>query len=368
MTQLLTHSRQDSFKVCRKKHWFSYELGVRSANDGKALRMGSAYHDGIEALSNGLSVAQAVDVVRLSYEGCPQHFDAYGWEIECETVVRMICGYEWRWRNDGIRHVAAELEFNLPLLNPATGKSTPSFNLAGKIDGIVELADGRLAVKECKLLGDSIDRDADLWQRLRIDHQISMYVLAARRLGYPVDCVLYDVGRKPTIAPTAVALLDELGVKIVNDAQGNRVKTDRGMWRQTGDKDRGYVLQTRPMSIDEWGDKLNNDIAERPDFYYARNEIMRLDQDLDEYASDLWEMQKTIRDAQLNARWFRTVNKNTCSWCEFFGLCTTGFNIETDVLPEQFVRVENVNPELKGLNHVHDNAAESTAAATQATA
>lgn len=368
--QLLTHSRQDCFKVCRKRHQFAYELGIRSRLDGKALRMGSAYHAGIESLGKGGSLSDAVESVRAHYGNAPDGFDLYDWLIECETVVRLICGYEWRWRSDAIKNIAAEQAFELPLLNPETNKPSTVFNLAGKIDGIVELPDGRLAVKECKLLGDDIGMDSELWRRLRIDHQISLYVLAARRLGYPVDCVLYDVSRKPTIGPTLLPMLDEEGLKIVRDRDGNRVRNaptkpknscelcqgkgekgecvcSLGSWRQTADKEKGYELDARLMTVEEWGDKLNNDIAARPEFYYARHEVPRLDQDLAEYESELWDIQQTIREAQRNERWYRTSNKNTCGFCSFFDLCTSGFDAIRDVLPEHFIKVTDLHPELE---------------------
>ena len=344
--QLLTHSRQDSFKTCRKKHWFSYELGIRREVDAKALRMGSAYHSGLESLGKGCGLDDAVEAVRAYYDAFRDAYDQYEWEIERETVVRLLCGYQWRWENDELENVATEQSFQLPLRNPETGKTTPLFDLAGKIDGIVR-RDGRLGVKESKLLGDDIGQESDLWLRLRIDHQISMYVLAARKLGYAVDHVYYDVTRKPTIKPSAVPVLDALGAKIVLDARGERVKTEKKEWRQTGDTAKGYVLQTRPMTVEEWGDKLTNDITERPDFYYVRREIPRLDQDLAEYEVELWEIQRTIRDAQRNGHHFRTANKNTCAFCPFFGLCTTGFDPERAALPEGFVRVVDIHPELE---------------------
>lgn len=344
--QLLTHSRQSSFKACRKAHWFSYELGLRRETDGKPLRMGSAYHIGLEAIANLEGLDIAVEKAREYYGNCPQSFDQYEWDIECETVVRLLCGYVWRWANEPLEHLAAEQSFRLPLLNPDTGKPTPLFELAGKIDGIVRLQDSRLAVFESKLLGEDIQPDSDLWRRLQIDSQISMYVLAARRLGYPVECVLYNVTRKPTIKPTAIPLLDELGVKIVLDREGNRVKTKTGYYRTTGDTALGYVVQTRPMTVEEWGDKLTEDICERPDYYYVRREIARLDQDLKEYEYDLWSIQQTIRDAQKTNRWFRTASKN-CDWCSFFAPCTSNFQ-PSDSLPDGFVFVNDVNPELKG--------------------
>lgn len=355
MPQLLTHSRQDSFKSCRKKHQFAYEWRIRRETDAKALRMGTAFHDALESLGNGLGIAAAVEAIHRRYERLPDRFEALDWEYERETVLRLTCGYDWRWSGANLTHIATEQSFEMPLLNPETGKATPIFSLAGKIDGIVRLDDGRLAVIEHKLLGDDISQESDLWRRMRIDHQVSLYVLAARRLGYEVDTVLYDVARKPTIAPTKVPILDELGAKIVlNTVTGNRVKTERGLWRQTGDKEKGYVLQERPMTADEWGEKLNEDIAARPEFYFQRVEVPRLDSDLREYEADLWDIQQTMREAQRTGRWFRTVNKNTCGFCAYFDLCCNREFDPDGALPVGFVRVDDVHPELS-LNREESN-------------
>ena len=363
MAQLLTHSRQDSFKSCRRKHWFAYEQAIRRDTDAKALRMGSAFHDGLEAIGNGLSLDDAITPIYKRYEHVPENFDVLKWEFERETVLRLVAGYAWRWSEMHLEHIATERSFELELRNPATGKSTPIFSLAGKIDGIVRLGDGRLAVMEHKLLGDDISQDSDLWRRMRIDHQVSLYVLAARRLGHDVDTVLYDVARKPTIAPTNVPILDELGAKIVLNGSGIRVKTQKGLWRQTGDKELGYALQERPMSAEEWGEKLNDDIAGRPDFYFQRVEVPRMDADLREYEEELWDIQQTIREAQKSNRWFRTVNKNTCGFCPYFDLCSNREFDPNGPLPIGFVRVEDPHPELSlNRENSHVNGSASSAA------
>lgn len=366
MKELLTHSRQDCFKTCRRKHHFAYELGLRRIDDAKALRMGGAFHEGIEQLGKGEPLEAACQAVRSKYSKPPIFIDSYEWLIELETVLRLICAYQWKWESSQLEHIAVELQFELPLINPETKKKTPNWNLAGKMDGIVKLEDGRLAVKESKLLGDDISQDSDLWRRLRIDHQISLYMLAARALGYPVETVLYDVARKPMIAPTAVPVLDELGAKIVLSEFGNRVKTERGQWRQTGDKEKGYTLQTRPMTTEEWGEKLTADICERPDFYFARVEVARLDQDLAEYQEELWDIQQTIREAQLKNRWYRTVNKQTCSYCPYFQICANASELGT-VAPEGFEFVYDKNPEL-GRNENGNSSTTETTAASGATA
>jgi len=350
MADLLTHSRIDTFKTCRKKHQFAYEWKIRRELDAKALRMGSAYHLGLEILSKTNSIDMALDAIHVSYhpliqaEQPSEPFSSL--TFEHETIRNLLAGYDWRFEEIPIRYVASEQAFQLPLLNPATGAATPIFELAGKIDGIVELEDGRLAVIEHKLLGEDIDANAQLWRRLRIDHQISMYVYVARRLGFSVDTVLYNVARKPIVKPVNIPTLDADGNKIVVDAAGDRVQTAKGKPRQTADTEKGYILLSRPMTPEEWGAKLLADIAERPDFYYRRAEVARLDQDIDEFADELWDLQKTIRDAQLNGRHYRTSNKDTCPWCSVFDLCSARFD-SADALPEGYVRLEFPHPELE---------------------
>lgn len=365
--QLLTHSRQDTFKTCRKRHWFAYELGIRPIHDARAIRMGSAGHAGIEALGNGLDIDAAVEVADLYYQAIPEFAEPLEWDYERETVIRLLCGYAWRWQDDGLQYVKTEFPFELPLNNSATGRPTPNFRLAGKTDGIVRLADGRLAVKETKFQSEDLNDASDLWRRLQIDHQISLYVLAARKKGYQVESVLYDAIRKPTIRPTPVPLLDELGAKVVLDEYGIRVRTERGQWRQTGDKEKGWLLQQRPMTAAEWGDKLNEDIAARPDWYYARREIARLDADLEEYETELWDIQKAMRDAQLNDRHYRTCNKETCAWCPYFGPCSARFDM-SGAVPDGFVRVSNIHPELGDRNVNRPSEAAGATTSGEATA
>jgi hypothetical protein len=363
-TELLTNSRMTAFKECRRKAFFAYEQGIRPTDDARALRMGSAGHAGAETLGRGGDINAACLAVNEHYRNRPPFIDEWEWEIERETILRLICAYEWRWRDHKLEYLAVELPFSLPLLNPQSGKSTPNFNLGGKIDGIVRMEDGRLAVKESKFLGEDIGPDAALWRRMKMDQQVSLYIIAARRLGFECDTVLYDVIRKPSIKPEGIPVRDELRVKIVLDAAGNRVRNkDQKTWRQTGDKELGYVLQTRQMTAEEWGDKLTDDICKRHDFYFSRVEIPRLSSDLEEFEYELWDMQLAVRDAQRNDRWYRTVNKNTCPYCPYFNFCASGFD-SGGPLPESFERVYDVHPELGRSNDVVSNSPTACEAAS----
>src|SRR3990167_3244587 len=376
--QLLTHSRMQSFKACRKKAYFEYEVGLRREVDAKALRMGSAGHNALDVLKKGGSIETAIDAIRHEYANVPDGVEEREWGIEQETIECLVTGWNWRW-GESLEIVDSEQSFALPLINPETGAATPLWDAAGKIDGIVQV-DGRKLTLEHKFISDPIDQDSDYWRRLQIDSQISLYTWAGRQIDHDVTGVFFDVIRKPTIRPEQVPILDEDGKKIVLDAAGNRVfnvvkakkkcekcegtgvlelvderefpgmqnppcPCTQGAPRQTGDTEKGYVLQARQMTPEEWGEKLLADIGTRPEFYFARIEIARLDDELDEMLQEMWDVQKTIREAQLKGRWYKTVGKDTCPWCPFFGLCTSKFKFE-GVAPEGFMLLENVHPEL----------------------
>jgi len=66
--QLLTNSRSTSFKVCRRRHWYEYEIGLRPIVDAKALRMGTAFHVGLEQLKASADIEDAVEKVGRFYE------------------------------------------------------------------------------------------------------------------------------------------------------------------------------------------------------------------------------------------------------------------------------------------------------------
>jgi hypothetical protein len=366
---LLTNSRMRTYKTCNRKHYISYELGIRPDTEAKVFRLGGAVHLGLDRKCKGDDQDAAIGAAVASYEVLPPWAntdEAVGeWMCERETVAALLAGYFWRWGDDnslanqltGVAEViASELAFELPIRNPETNKATPTFKVAGKIDKIVRLADGRLAVMEHKTCGESIEPASDYWKRLRIDQQISLYMLAARELGHDVQTVLYDVIRKPAIRPTQIPQLDAEGRKIVLDAEGNRclkvnLKKDgtpgagHGEPYQSGNAEKGWTLSTRTETSQEFGERLLADITERPEFYFARQEIPRLDADLLEFRHELWQQAQAIRETQKTGRHFR--NTNACTLmgrCQYFEQCTNSHDWTT--VPAGFVRVEDIHPEL----------------------
>lgn len=345
---LLTNSRMSTARTCLKKHYFAYELGWRPEGDAKALRMGSNCHKGTELHSKGETPETAISVATRRYSR-----DDFDQAIEAEQIACLLNGYFWYWGEQNLETVAVELQFELPIRSPDTGKALRIFNVGGKIDRIVRLADGRLAVLETKTTGDSIAPDSDYWRRLDLDQQISLYMLAARELGHDVQTVLYDVIRKPSIEPCQVPIRDEQGFKIVVDeATGERVfnykkNGDIDKPRESANAEKGWKLTTRTETPEEYGVRLAADIGERPEFYFARREIPRIDADLEEFRWELVQQAQAIREAQKSNRWYR--NSNACTLmgrCPYLDICKIARDATTP--PSGFVQLTHCHPELQG--------------------
>ena len=309
----LTHSRMSCFKTCQRKHYLSYELGMRRDRDAQPLRMGSAFHEGIDLLKQGKTLADACLMIRQNYADMPTWADIDEWLTECEIVLRLVSGWEWRWQDDEIEVIATEQTFSIPLINPDTGASSKTWRLRGKLDGVIKLGDGRLAVMEHKTTGDELSPESNYWRRLKLDQQISLYYLAAKSLGHDVQTVIYDVARKPSIRP-----------KLIGKGDDKRRETPT-----------------------EYGERFSGDIADRPDFYFARREIPRLDSDLLEFQYELWQIAQQMQDARRLGRNFR--NTSACvmfGQCQYLNVCDLKLDGSGDA-PTGFVYVSNVNPELE---------------------
>ena len=344
MKTKLTYSRLSTRRMCPRKDYYQYELCIRREEVATPLRMGKAFAIGKELWRKNHT--DAVDEACMLYDDVPHWADPYEWEIECETVRNLLLGYIWRYKNDDMEFIAVEQEFTMPLVNPATGGTSQTFVLAGKIDGIVQLPDNRVAVYEDKTTSADITDGSDYWLQRRYDGQISQYVVGARYLGHNISTVIYDVTRKPTIKPKSIPLLDVAGDKVVLDANNNRILNANGKPRQTGSTKDGYVLQTRPETPKKWGKRLLDDITERPDWYFARHEIPRLEADLEEFQSEVWQQGKLLLESRNHGWWFRNVSPMTCKYCEYANPCLGGVDINLEHVPSGYEIIEKVNPEL----------------------
>lgn len=316
---------------CPREHFYSYIQGYRSLDDVEALQFGTRWHKGMEPWWRGEGLDAAI---AAALEDVDNHFEA----AKLRVLLR---GYDARWGHETHDVVAVEREFRAAVINPETGAPSRTFVHGGKIDVLL----GRKFV-EHKTTSEDIGFGSVYWRTLTMDSQVSTYYAGSKSLGIDVDGCVYDVVKKPGLRPSQVPLVDEDGVKIVLDANGERVRIKSGKkWRETGDAGEGYVLQTRPETPDEFEARLMEEVAGNPDKYFQRGEVVRLEAEEREAALDVWQLTRAMREDELAGRHPR--NSDACKrfgrMCDFFGVCCGEASLDDT---SRFKRLDNVHQEL----------------------
>lgn len=311
--QLLTNSRRNSFNKCCRRHFYEYEQGIRPVKTGDALRFGSLFHGALEQYVKTNLVAALLWLDQQQ----ESDYNAY----EKELAKQLMVGYDKKWKHDFSDDAVPEVEFRAPLLNPATMHESQTFMLAGKIDVVLP---AKKQIIEHKTTSDDISPESDYWLGLIIDGQISGYYAGAMALGYEIQSCIYDVIRKPAQRPLQATPVESR--KFTRDG-------------------RLYAAQRESdENVADYGARVGAEIAEKPDRYYARHEVPRLEEDMVDYYTDMWACGREIRENQLANRWPR--NPQAClsfGRCPYFGVCTKTEMLEDT---ELFVKVGNVNQEL----------------------
>lgn len=360
MSNLLTASRLRTFRACPYKHHLMYDEGWRPVSVAEPLLVGTLAHAALEAYWLSLKhdpLARPEDRAAIAVEAMDRAAEKVPEDDERLPRLEAMRQLVWRYAlvygaDDLARYevLAVEVPFTLPLMNPATGGTSRTWLTAGKIDAVVREKHGakRVLVVEHKTTSESID-DGDAgsyFRRLAMDAQVSAYYLGAEKAGIvPTGC-LYDVLRKPAQRISAIPVLDENGQKVVLDAAGQRVRTKDGKkWRETGDSAAGYVVQTRPETVEEYGKRVADVLAAEPLAFLQRRDVARTDGDLADYLSETWTYGRIIAEQAKDAR--HPKNPDEChrfNVCPFWEHCAYKVNMADH--PERWQKVDDVHPEL----------------------
>lgn len=328
---VITNSAISCYRRCPREYRYAYVDGYRPVADQESLRIGTLVHLGLELWWKHADMADVLAV-------CERAADAY----EAAKLRVMLRGYDARWsgEHESFSVRAVEAEFRAPLINPSSGASSRTFELGGKIDVLLERG-----LVEHKTSAQEIGLGSVYWQKLTLNSQVSTYFAGARALGVdPVVCI-YDVLRKPGQRPGQVPIIED-GAKVVLDANGQRVRTKDGKkWRQTGDTELGYVLQTRPETPEEYEARLMEAVAADPDRHYQRGEVVRLENEEREHAEDVWLLTQSMREAERTNAFAR--NTDACerfnAMCGYWPVCSGEASLSDE---SRYERVENVHQEL----------------------
>jgi hypothetical protein len=277
LSRLLTKSRLGAFRSCQRFHDIQYRQGYRPVDEAGPLRFGSLIHLGLEQIWKGEPLALPVE--------------ADPWDLA--KARPMLAGYLARWReNDAatLDVLGVEVPFECPLVNPTTGAESKTWRLAGKIDAIVrERSSGRVLIIEHKSSAQSFGTGSSYLARLRMDQQISVYMVGAKSLGHDPVGVIYDILGKPRIRPLEV-----------------------------------NSKRTEPESAAAFDVRCTAAIGEAPNNFYARAEVVRLEAEISDAMGGVWDQAQQMREAERLGR--DIPNPDACErWgrlCDFFPFCS----------------------------------------------
>ena len=183
----LSASALKTFKACPLRYYGTYDLGIRKIEDTEAQRIGTNYH-AIQEISDDMDAVIAL--LNERYGNMPDYVDREKLEIERIKLLYTLTGYLWHYQNNDEGVLATEISFEIPVINPKTGRALPNVVNCGKIDKLIRI-NGQVFVKEHKSTSSSVDPDSRLWKALGLDTQTNNYVYAARKLQQCGDLEQY---------------------------------------------------------------------------------------------------------------------------------------------------------------------------------
>ncbi len=241
----------------------------------------------------------------------------------------LMRGYARRYAADASTVLEIERTRLAELYNPETSARSRSFRLAGKLDLMLQEGSHTWLMDHKTCSEEIADPNASYWRQLIIEGQHQHYMLLEHLNGRRVDGAIWDVTRKPGISPRQITKAEQAQIATT------------GTW--FGDAAAPCDRETPEM----YEARVAWDCAEiRPDWYFQRRRIARLDHQLLEYAGELWQHSQDLLWARRQGSYPR--NSGACMTygrpCQFLGICS-GYDEATSA---NWQRREWVHPELEG--------------------
>lgn len=315
----LTQTEYHTHRRCEERHRLRYEEGLVGPRRSAALSIGSAFHTGLENLSPQLA-RQAI----LEPEG--GHSDAVDMqtlEIQAEVAYIMVDVAIHHWGFDFFPE-HREIAFEIPLVNPHTGKASTVHSFAGVMDGFSR--EGQRSP------GNPFD------QMLAGDTEKNNYG------GSWIVPTVYEwktTGQDPTSTKFTEKWLIDGQISLMMDGASAKFNT-RVLNAIVGVVRKPTIRLRKNESVAEYLDRVREQYQERADTMLRLIHITRTGEQLQRHRYELWEFHKRLLALRrLDA--FPLRNTNACldfGGCPYFNLCTG------HVGPEAFQVLSDVHPEL----------------------
>lgn len=332
--QLYTASRLRVLRTCLRAHYYRYGLELAGV-ETDSMRFGTVSHraleywyiawrDGADRLPAALAQIDAADVS----------------DVDRIRLRTLVTAYEARWGSQPWEVLGVEVEFRFMLGDHV---------IAGKIDAIIrDVTNNTVWVVEHKTTSTDAAPGSAYWERLALDSQVSIYIDGAAMLGYEVAGCIYDVIRRPridrlpatpvesrryTLGKGCKACGGSAGGKrgvvrgrgtyeVVGPAAGQRIENPCADCNATGwtEEPKLYEKQrAEDEPLDAFAERLIETIADAPDDYLIRGQVVRLDDELPAMRQDV------IDAIELAERGLTPRNPEAClrygRLCDYFPIC-----------------------------------------------
>lgn len=298
---VLTQSAVRAFRSCPRKYENTYVKLYRARAVSEPMYYGTLWHGIRENIWKKEAIFWPLDI------------DPY-LLARLEVMAQGYIAAFGHWL-EGVEIVSVEEPFRIKLVNPRTDKASRTFELEGKLDGIVR-ENGQLWNCEEKTRGGDVDDDDPYWRRLEIDPQVSLYHVATQeKYGEAPRGTIYFVCVKPGIRP--------------------RLATPEDKRRYTKDGKLDARQRATDETPEEFKARLIEVVSKDPDRYFKMVRVPRLEKDLEDSRLDVWDTAQAIIAARNSGTFLR--NPDSCihafgQCCDFFAVCTNRATLDDPLL------------------------------------
>lgn len=260
----LSYSGMTVAKQCWKKYDWKYNHGIEPIDQGRHVKLGKIIHEAFEKYYNGATDASVSKFIAEEFAFERSRVELT--DVEEVMISEAMCVGMWTAFPKDMhvfQEIIPEREFKLDV---------GGIEIVGRMDGLVK-KDGRWWVREMKTT--SLNH-RQFKERMEVSEQASLYVWAAKKIGFDVCGVVYDGLHKPALR------------------------------------------KTQRETADEFASRIKKDYRDRPDVYFQREYVYRTDAAIKQFETDLMDMVRDLMVKKEHGGWYR--NTNSC--LSFAGECS----------------------------------------------
>jgi len=310
-TEALTYTALDTFRNCPRKYRLRYVEGLRPRDRVETLAFGSVIHGALELwhslpASDGNRLFKVQDYLDFRFgRRAADPVEKRQWHV----AQAMMTGYAGRYAAEEFEVVALEKKFKAEVRNPETGRSSQTFHMEGKCDGIVRVG-GELYLLEHKTASTL---DGNYLDKLWTDTQIALYSYYLRQAGFPIVGVLYNVLLKSRLEQRQGESEEEYCSRSAALAARNK-------------SGKSSAKRQEPETDEEYAARLAGWYG-RPEAFH-RERIYLSEDRLAMLQEEVWEVTQQYLDARRRGKWL--LNTSSCFSfqrpCEYLPYCRSNFS------------------------------------------